>query len=315
MYDSNSKGISYTAGFFILIAFCVAGLIIGSLVSIPIWTSMTGKGIMAMTNADAADANAFRVIQAVSTMIGFFIPAIVTAALMNRKPYKLVGFTKKITSLQIVLVLLIMLAALFASGTFGWINQHLPMPGSWKPFFKNLEEQYFKQVNAIMQLKNGIDYLIAIVIMAFLPAVFEETLFRGGLQNFLTRATKKPWLSIVIVSIIFSIVHFSYYGFLPRVFLGMALGFIYYYTGSLWLSIFGHFLNNAITVTAYYAASNKLLRNMADENISVTMLYVGLFALVIVIALMSVLKRNSPRTEEANLSLGAIRDKAPWENE
>src|SRR5258708_40178702 len=97
MYDSNSKGISYTAGFFILIAFCVAGLVIGSLVSIPIWTSMTGKSFMAMTNADPADANAFRVIQAESTLIGFFIPAIVNAALMNRKPYKLIGFSNKVS--------------------------------------------------------------------------------------------------------------------------------------------------------------------------------------------------------------------------
>src|SRR5438045_8080990 len=101
MYDSNSKGISYTAGFFILIAFCVAGLVIGTLVSIPIWTAMTGKSIMAMTDADPADGNAFKVIQVVSTLVGFFIPVIVTAALMNRKPYKLIGFTKKVKGLQI----------------------------------------------------------------------------------------------------------------------------------------------------------------------------------------------------------------------
>ena len=314
MYDSNSKGISYTAGFFILIAFCVAGLVIGTLVSIPIWTGMTGKGLKAMTEADPADANAFRVIQAVSTLVGFFVPAILTAALMNRKPYKLIGFTKKFSGLQVLLVVLIMLAALFASGAFGWVNQHLPMPDSWKPFFQKLEDQYFKQVNAIMQLKNGGDYFIALLIMAFLPAVFEESLFRGGLQNFLTRSTNKPWLSIIIVSIIFSIVHFSYYGFLPRMFLGMALGLIYYYTGSLWLSITGHFLNNAITVTAYYAANSKLLKNMSEENISISMVYVGLLALAIVIGLLIALKQVSPKDKPTEvLSLGDIRDKAPWE--
>src|SRR5215208_83584 len=97
MYDSNSKGISYTAGFFILIAFAVAGLIIGTLISIPIWTGMTGKGIMEMKDqiGNPAYSNAFKIVQVVSTFFGFFVPALVTALLLNRKPYNLLGFTRK----------------------------------------------------------------------------------------------------------------------------------------------------------------------------------------------------------------------------
>jgi len=313
MYDSNSKGISYTAGFFILIAFCVAGLVIGTLLSIPIWTSMTGKSVMAMADADPADSNAFKVIQAVSTMIGFFIPAMVTAALMNKKPSKLIGFSKKVNSLQVLLVIAIMFTALFASGAFTYLNQHIPMPGSWKPFFEKLEDQYFKQVNAIMQLRTYSDYFIGLVIMAFLPAVFEEALFRGGLQNFLTRSTKNAWLSIVIVSIIFSAVHFSYYGFLPRMFLAVVLGFIYYHTGSLWLCILGHFFNNAASVTVYFFGSKGALKDVTEEHVSTGLMYFGVFALVVVVFLLGVLKRISPKQEQADIPLSDIRDKAPWE--
>src|SRR5206468_7522095 len=122
MYDSNSKGTSYTAGFFILIAFAVAGLVIGLLISIPIWTAMTGKKLMDMKDelGNPAYSNVFKVIQVISTFIAFFIPAVLTASILNRKPYRLMGFTKKINGGQLVLVLLIMLAGLYASGAFGY---------------------------------------------------------------------------------------------------------------------------------------------------------------------------------------------------
>jgi uncharacterized protein len=316
MYDSNSKGISYTAGFFMLIGFCVAGLIIGGLVSIPIWTAMTGKSILAMSKADPADSSAYKVIQAVSTMIGFFLPAILGAVLLNRKPLQLMGFGKKINALQIFLVIIIMLAAaFFASGTLGYLNKNIPMPHVWQPFFQKLEDEYFKQVNAIMQLKNPLDYLIGLVIMGFLPALFEETLFRGGLQNFLTRATRNPLLSIIIVSFIFSIVHLSYYGFLPRMFLGIALGLIYHYTGSLWLCIIGHFFNNGLALTAYYFSSGGALKQITEETPTLNTFYIGLVALPVFIILLVILKRNSMVEKQAGISLNDIRDKAPWERD
>jgi membrane protease YdiL (CAAX protease family) len=314
MYDSNSKGISYTAGFFILIAFAVAGLFIGTLLSIPIWTSMTGKGLLEMKDeiSNPAYSNAFKMVQAVSTFFGFFIPAIVTALLLNRKPYKLLGFTKKFDARQIGLVILVMFMALFVSGTLGYLNQHIPIPASWKIVFDRLEDEYNKQVQAIVQLKTFSDYLLGLVIMAFLPALCEETLFRGGLQNFLTRSIKMPWLSIIIVSLIFSIVHFSFYGFLPRMFLGVMLGLIFQYTGSIWLCILAHFFNNALAITQlyYYTSHGKSLKDVADQN---TPFFWGLVALpILVIALVS-LKKISPPPEEESLSLDTIRDKAPWE--
>lgn len=74
MYDSNSRGISYTAGFFILIAFVVAGVILAGLLSIPVWTSMTGTGFEKMTTelGNPAYSDALRVIQAITAIVGFF---------------------------------------------------------------------------------------------------------------------------------------------------------------------------------------------------------------------------------------------------
>src|SRR5215471_14321614 len=98
MYDSNSKGISYSAGFFILIALAIAGIVIGTMLSIPVWTSMTGRGIADMKDelGNPSYGNAFKLMQSISTLFGFLLPAIVTATLLSRKPYSLLGFTKSL---------------------------------------------------------------------------------------------------------------------------------------------------------------------------------------------------------------------------
>jgi len=315
MYDSNSKGISYTAGFFMVIGFAIAGLFIGTLISIPIWTAMTGKGILDMKDqlGNPAYSNTFKIIQSVSTLFGFFIPAIITAALLNRKPYRLLGFAKNIQWKQAGLVVCIMLLALFLSTSFGYLNQHIPLSSAWKIRFQKMEDEYNSQVQAIMQLRGFGDYLIGLIIMAFLPALCEETLFRGGLQNFLARSTQNPWLSIIIVSILFSAVHFSFYGFLPRMFLGIILGLIYYYTGSLWLSILAHFTNNAIAVSQFYFSNSPSVKQMAQENTPLSFVYIGLLAIPLIIGLLIVLKKISPRESNDNLSIEDLRNKAPWE--
>lgn len=315
MYDNNSKGISYTAGFFILIGFAIAGLLIGGAISIPIWTSMTGLSIADMQGAmtNPKYSHVFKIMQLISVVFGFLIPTLGTAALLNRKPLALLGLRKRITGMQVVAVLLLMLAALLvASGLLGWINQKIPLPPDMKAWADKLEKQYADQMQAMVQLKNLKDYLWGWVILGFLPAVCEEFIFRGGLQNFLARSMKSPWAAIIIVSIIFSLFHASWYGFLPRVMLGIVLGLIFHYTGSLWLCIIAHFLNNilALTVLYYYSQQGKTMDDMAKQNPSWVL---GLVAVPVVIALVMFLIRISPRNAQAGLSLNDVKDKAPWE--
>jgi membrane protease YdiL (CAAX protease family) len=259
MYDTNSKGISYTAGFFILIGFTIAAFFAAALISIPIWTGMTGQSIMNMekdmTNPEYSDA--IKIIQTITAVVGFLMPAIFSALLLNRKPFRLLGFAGRIKISQVGITLLIVFFSMFVSAALAYFNEMIPLTDKLKIFFDKLEKDYNDQVEAIITLNNFTDYIIAVGIMAFIPAVCEEALFRGGLQNFLTRSTKTPWLSIIIISLIFSAVHFSFYGFLSRFFLGIMLGLIFHYSGKLWLSILAHFINNLIAVTAIYILTQQ----------------------------------------------------------
>jgi membrane protease YdiL (CAAX protease family) len=302
MYDNNSKGISYTAGFFMLIAFAVAAIFIAALISIPIWTGMTGQGLKDMEKgmSDPANSNAIKVIQSVTFVFGFLLPAIFTAYMLNRKPMHLLGFTKKINWKQIGIVCAIMFTALFVSAFFIYVNENIPISGSLKLQFDKLENDYNKQVAVIIGLNSFGEYILALIIIAFLPALCEETLFRGGLQNFLTRSTKMPWLSIIIVSILFSAAHFSFYGFLSRIFLGVVLGLLYQYSGRLWLNIIAHFFNNAIAVTMIYIlkTQGKSIKEAIGENSGTG--WWGILLLPAVIGLFIIFKKLTKQPKEVS---------------
>ena len=294
VYENNSKGLSFTSGFFILIALGFAGLFIAAMVSIPVWTIMTGTSYTNMEEGmnDPANSNAVKIIQAISVLLGFLLPAFFTSYLLNRKPLRLMGFRQPVNIKQIGLVLLIMFLSLFVAGALGYFNTRIPIPEGWRSAFDKLEDAYLKQVEIMAGLKTFGDYLIGLIIMAFLPALCEEAIFRGGLQNFLNRATNKAWLSIIIVSILFSVIHFSYYGFLSRFFLGIVLGLVFHYTGSLWLCILGHFFNNALAITQlyFYSLKGKNIRDAMTEEVPY---YWGIAALPLLIFLFLLLKKNS----------------------
>jgi hypothetical protein len=205
---------------------------------------------------------------------------------------KLLGFSRKISWQQAGLVFAIIVAALFVSTFMAWLNNQIPISDAWRLKFDQLEADYNKQVVAIVSLNSTTDYLLALFIMAFIPALCEETLFRGGLQNFLTRATHKPWLSVIFVSILFSAAHFSFYGFLSRFFLGLVLGLLYQYSGKLWLCVLAHFLNNALAVTLLYSykLQGKSIETAVSEN---SENWIGVIALPVVIGLLLLFKRIS----------------------
>lgn len=294
MYDYDSKGISYTAGFFMLIAFTVAGTVLAAIISIPVWTAMTGLPFEAMQKgmSDPANSNAAKALQVINAVIGFFVPAIVTASLMSKKPMKLLGFARAIKLNQTGLAVLIMIAALFISTSLSYFNNSIPIPDSWRILFDKWEKDYNEMAAAIISLNSTGEFILALIVMAFLPALCEETLFRGGLQNFLTRATKIPWLSIVIVSILFSAMHLSWYGFFSRFFLGLVLGLLYYYSGRLWVSITAHFLNNAIAITVLYIykLQGKPLSEAMMENGDT---WWGILGLPVLIGLLLIFRRIS----------------------
>ena len=95
-------------------------------------------------------------------------------------------------------------------------------------------------------------FALGLLVVAVLPAICEELFFRGMIQPLLLRATGSPHRAIWVTAIVFSAIHFQFFGFVPRMLLGALFGYIYYWSGNLRLAMLAHFVNNGLTVTLSY---------------------------------------------------------------
>ena len=279
--DRNSKGISLPAQFGILLGLIGAGLIIGGIVSIAVWFMMTGRPFFAMETDMLKPEyyNAVMMIQGVSTFFMFFLPVYFTALISYRKPGRFIGFSSNINYKQVFILLAILLLTFPLSGALGELNKIIPIPVKWAAKFKTMEDSRATEEAALININSFSKYLISLIMIGLLPGIFEEVCFRGGVQNILTRWFKGPWIAIIITAIVFSLVHISYYGFLVRFALGVILGFIFYYSGNIWLSALFHFLYNGLQVTALYVftlAGNKDQKDI-EENFPI---WAGVVALL-----------------------------------
>ncbi len=284
--DRNSKNISYPAQLGIFLGFVGVGLIVGAIVSVIIWMMMTGRPILSMAD-DMLQPQyyyAIMAIQAISTFFMFFLPVYFLALICYRKPLKFIGFNTNINYRQFFIVIGILILTFPLSGALAELNNIIPIPKDWAIKFKAMEDSRAIQEAALININTFPKYLISLVVIGLLPGLFEEVCFRAGLQNIFIRWFKGPWVAVIVTSIIFSIIHISYYGFLVRFGLGIILGFVFYYSGNLWLSVLFHFLYNGLQVTALYAMSFSGKKSPKDIEQNFP-LWVGIIALFLIIYL------------------------------
>lgn len=251
--------VSYISQFFILIGLIVGGFIIGSLAAFVAWMALEGGPLATMEKdmLNPANATSLKIVQLFASGVMFLVPALLFAVIVNRKPLRHLGFKTRFTLPQLGMVAVIMLAALFLSGALGQVMEWIPLGDKAEKWFRSLEKSYNDQVMVMAQMKSFGDYLFTLLVIAIAPAFFEELLFRGAMQQLMVKWTDKAWLGILITSIVFSAIHFSYYGFLSRMALGIVLGYLFYYSKSIWLPVFGHFLNNGFAVTMMFVLQRQ----------------------------------------------------------
>ena len=306
MPDYNSKNISYPSQLAILLGLTGAGLVIGSLASLMVWTMMTGEAFP-LKPEDILQPKYYKVnmvLQAITTFFIFFVPVHFFAMICYRKPFTYLGFNFRFSSKQVFLLIGILILTFPLSGALAELTKMIPLPAYWEAKFKAWELARQAQEAALININSFTRFIISLFIIALLPAIFEEAFFRGGMQNFLTRWFKGPWAAIILTSIIFSIIHLSFYGFFVRFALGIVLGFIFYYSGSLWLSILFHFLFNGIQVTALYIMTMNGVKNKnIEEGFPV---WIGAVALLLLLYLFKLYKETS-----ANKQLQHVEEVTP----
>ncbi len=296
MFD-NKPRISYFGQFGILIGLFGAGLILAVIVQLFFALSMVNLGDL-MSGSDKALLNAMtlpeninkvRWMQMLGTFAMMFLPAFFFALIVSKRPLDYLGLNKPTNTQLILLVIAIAVTALFLSGGLGELNKLIPISKKWELKFKKMEDNYADQVMMLANMKSIADYFISLLMIAILPALFEELLFRGTLQQLFIRWFKNAHVAIFVTSFLFSIIHFSYFGFLPRLALGLMLGYIFYFSKNIWLSMLMHFINNGVAITALYFATRKGedVKKVMDESYP---LWVAGITLIIVLYLFKLYK-------------------------
>lgn len=305
----SAKGFTGWAQLGILFAFIGVGLILAAIAQGVIGLSLTDhslpldKQLLSLEKILTDPRNSFylQLSQAVSTLLLMFLPAFVYMRICHGKDPLWLGFSPRINVWQVIIGFFVIMGANFAAGMLADVSKYIC---SFFPDFNKWalakENAYNEMALAISSIKSSWGaFFLALIIMAFLPAVFEEVLFRGALQNLLVRWTKNPWAGIIITSLIFSLIHGTVYSFLSRALLGFALGWLYYRSKNLWVNIFAHFFNNAIVVVQLFviARSNeKMDISKLDEK---TPLPLALFSVLALIGLFILFDRVSAKKRAA----------------
>jgi membrane protease YdiL (CAAX protease family) len=146
----------------------------------------------------------------------------------------------------------------------------------------------------IIDMKSVKDLLVSIFLVGVLAAVGEELFFRGILQRIFIQAFKNPWAGIILTAAIFSAIHGQFLGFLPRMVLGIILGALYWYSGSLFPAMAGHFVFNSFQlILLYYKVIDA---GPHKEEGSVLFSVLGVLALIFVVFLLNYLRKRSTTT-------------------
>lgn len=150
---------------------------------------------------------------------------------------------------------------------------------------RNMEDRLMELTKAMSSYTNLGEMLVAMLVIGILPAIGEELIFRGLLQNKLLGGIKNHHIAIWVTAIIFGAFHMQFFGVVPRIFLGALFGYIYYYSGNIWYPIVAHFINNGLAVLTMYLGPRMVDDWNAEEIDSSVPPLISLISLVICIFL------------------------------
>lgn len=239
-------------------AWALVGLFVGCL----LLSSLVGAGLGRLLSDEEDPVRTLHLVQNLSAAGSFLLPAWLfarwaalgqAAAYLGCRPTPSMAYALALTAFLCLIPWINALTAWNTLALSAWQNSTIGL------FFRQMSKQN-EQLLTLFLDKTGVgDLCQNLFTLALMPAVCEEFFFRGCLQTFLTRHSGRQHLSVWTGAFIFSLLHLDPVGFLPRLFLGALLGYVFATGRSLYPGILLHFLNNAAIVVAYYLYGNGCL--------------------------------------------------------
>lgn len=196
--------------------------------------------------------------QGISSALMFIAPPLILYAITRTQPMLQLGFRAPAKGWMLLIGIALMFISLPLTNILGEWNEKVNFGETLETWLKFFEDTAADLTQRMLEVDSIWGLLFNLLVIALIPAIGEELTFRGVLQQALTKGCKNVHVAVFITAFVFSFIHFQFYGFLPRMFLGLLLGYLYYYSGSIWTSILMHFINNGTAVVLGYLEYKNL---------------------------------------------------------
>ncbi len=263
---------NYFGKFLLLLTLVFSFLLFSTLFGILVLVPFYGTGVINFLSSpdfsNPATINALKVMQIINSVGGLLLPAVIYLWLCTSEDTPFFRLANPFTSLSVLLSFILIIIAQPLIGWANELNSYLSLP-EWlsgiEQWMKRAENQGELVTEAFLSTTSVNGLMINIFMIAVLPAFAEEILFRGALTTLLKDWSKSTHFAIFLSSFVFAAIHMQFYGFLPRFLLGMALGYLFIWSGSLWLPIAAHFANNFLSVIVEFLFRKGIIQTNAEN--------------------------------------------------
>lgn len=257
--------ISRGAKLLLLIGLMILGAILS--VGVAYLIFILFKGVGSLNTAELmTDIQFVRTMQILNQIGIFIIPPVLFVIFTEHRPTKSLGFNKIQPIHLLISLMIIITMSPFVGQLMEW-NEAMSLPEG----LKNLEDWMRDKENSAGELVEWMlsytdtwSFSINIFMIVLLPALGEELLFRAVLIPFMRNLFKNIHVAVWLSAIIFSAFHFQFFGFLPRMFLGIVFGYLFVWSGSIWLPILAHFINNGTVVLISWLNARNIIAQSPD---------------------------------------------------
>ena len=287
---------------FLLITLLIFSTLIGLLMLVPIYGVAIIEKFSALSDySDPQVIGLLKYFQIVNQFGMLILPAIIFAWLVHSEPFVYLRASKALDWRSLLLTTLIIFTSMPLIGWLVELNEAMRLP-SWlmglEVWMKSAEDSAAKITDAFLLTDSFGGFALNMLMIAVLPAIGEEFLFRGVFTRLFIRWLKNSHAGVWMAAFIFSAIHMQFYGFLPRLLLGAAFGYLFIWSDNIWVPVAAHFVQNATSVVvAWLAGTGTIAISANDFGQTQNRFIIAASALFVAIFLYIAFKRRKIETE------------------
>ena len=273
----------------------------GILLAMPLFKIPPGEVIRILEqNEVEANIGLLKFLQVFYSVGLFLVPAILAGFLIQRNTWKYLKADRVSNYWIIILVITLMLVSIPWINFTSFLNEKLLLPERWGDLMERIresDEDSWELMRTYLQTDNIGGLLINIFMVALIPALGEEFLFRGTVQRIFSEWFRNEHMAVWMAALLFSLMHYQFLGFIPRVMLGALFGYLFVWTGSIWMAVLAHFINNGVAVIYYYIFYQGTLEVEPDhiglEENAVLMILASVMLTILLLAVIQQQRKES----------------------